>query len=123
MNRRRRYIRARGTLRERCEPLRFLLFCMLVSQGGCQDSGLSVADIHERGFLRAGYSEEPPYAFGHLLNACSALAFRPEDGAFSASVDSALAMVLVSPRRREVLESVGFSEASADPAGRSEDQH
>lgn len=72
MNQRcRRYIRARDSLRERSESLRLLLFCIcMVSQGGCQDAGLSLADLKERGFVRAGYSEEPPYAFrdsaGHV---------------------------------------------------------
>lgn len=293
--RRRRYVRARGSLRERCEPFPFLLFCIcILSQGGCQDAGLSVADVHERGFLRAGYSEEPPYAFrdstGYitgespqalklaaevlqvedirwirldfrelipalqngridviaagiyqtperaervlfsrpticsgpalvvrgggrtildlgavldgtarfavlsgsveqvalerlsipaqriliapdvrtaltavreekvdalaiteptarwfnrqagdhelevvtyeppatvqgLLKACSALAFRPEDEELSASVDSALAMVLESVRRREMLKSLGFSDENNGPVGRSEDEH
>ena len=30
---------------------------------GCQDGGLSVQEVRTRGFLRAGYSEEPPYAY------------------------------------------------------------
>lgn len=65
MSRRRRLcVRSRDSLRARFEPAWLLFLCLcILPQGGCQDSGLSVGDIQARGFLRAGYSEEPPYAF------------------------------------------------------------
>lgn len=91
---------------------------------------LAITEPTARWFTRLSGNHElevvtydPPATVEHLLNACSALAFRPEDEELAASVDSALAVVLQSPRRREMLESTGFSEEKAAPIGRLEDEH
>lgn len=40
-----------------------LLACFLLAAGACQDGGLTLDEVRARGFLRAGYTDEPPYAF------------------------------------------------------------
>lgn len=69
--RRHRWTRAIDRPRGRVPALRLhLLSILLLPLAGCQDSGLSIGDVRERGFLRAGYSEEAPYSFldstGHV---------------------------------------------------------
>lgn len=51
---------------------------------------------------------QPPTVVADLLGACSALAFRPRDGALRAAVDSVLAVVLESPEHRALLQRLGF---------------
>lgn len=59
-----RHPRGRSAERARGRRRRFVVFpSLFFSLATCADPGTSVDDIRDRGFLRAGYSDEAPYAF------------------------------------------------------------
>ena len=55
--------RRAGSRRSARRPAGAAVVFLLLTSAACGEAGFSVEDVRGRGFLRAGYSEEPPYAF------------------------------------------------------------